>query len=384
MSVLAAIDPTSRRQLWRAARTPVLLGLAVLLLLGLTLLSRDRTPRGALDPAAPSGAGGRALAVLLGQRGVAVQRVARVEPAAAAGDTVFVPLPNLLPAGALRGLRSAGADLVLADPSRAQLAELGSPVRPGRSTPVEGREPGCDLPAARAAGAVDLGGRTFNLQALPTTAARCYASGGAPTLVAYLDRSRTVTLLGSPELFTNDRLGRAGNAALALRLLGTSARLLWLRPSAAELLATPPGGRRGLLKLLPDRLLLAILQLFLGLGLVALWRARRLGPVVVEPLPVVVRSAEIVEGRGRLYRAARARDRAAAALRAGALARLVPALGLPADTTAAAVTVAVAAQTGRSPQELHPLLYGSAPADDAALVRLADKLDALDREVRRL
>jgi hypothetical protein len=29
------------------------------------------------------------------------------------------------------------------------------------------------------------------------------------------------------------------------------------------------------------------------------------------------------------------------------------------------------------------LLYGAAPADDAALVRLADDLDALEREVRR-
>jgi hypothetical protein len=29
------------------------------------------------------------------------------------------------------------------------------------------------------------------------------------------------------------------------------------------------------------------------------------------------------------------------------------------------------------------LLYGAAPADDGALVRLADDLDALEREVRR-
>jgi hypothetical protein len=29
------------------------------------------------------------------------------------------------------------------------------------------------------------------------------------------------------------------------------------------------------------------------------------------------------------------------------------------------------------------LLYGAAPSDDPALVRLADELDALEREVRR-
>ena len=51
--------------------------------------------------------------------------------------------------------------------------------------------------------------------------------------------------------------------------------------------------------------------------LLALWRGRRLGPVVTEPLPVVVRSAEVVEGHGRLYRRAGARERAAELLRAG-------------------------------------------------------------------
>jgi len=47
------------------------------------------------------------------------------------------------------------------------------------------------------------------------------------------------------------------------------------------------------------------------------------------------------------------------------------------------VVDAVASRTRRTPPEVAALLYGAAPPDDAALVRLADDLDALEREVRR-
>ena len=49
------------------------------------------------------------------------------------------------------------------------------------------------------------------------------------------------------------------------------------------------------------------------------------------------------------------------------------------------VTVAQTAadRTGRDPGEVMALLYGGVPADDAALVALADHLDRIEREVRR-
>ncbi len=67
-----------------------------------------------------------------------------------------------------------------------------------------------------------------------------------------------------------------------------------------------------------------MLQLAVAVVLLALWRARRLGPVVPESLPVVVRAAEATEGRGRMYRRAGARDRAAGRLRAATRTRIVP------------------------------------------------------------
>jgi hypothetical protein len=120
---------------------------------------------------------------------------------------------------------------------------------------------------------------------------------------------------------------------------------------------------------------------------VALWRARRLGPVVVEPLPVVVRSAEAVEGRARLYRSRRACDRAALALRTGALERLTALLGMPRSAAtdpamAAEIIAGIAAHTGQAQATIGAALYGPPPVDDTGLVRLAGYLDELERQVR--
>ena len=80
--------------------------------------------------------------------------------------------------------------------------------------------------------------------------------------------------------------------------------------------------------LIPENVTWIVWQLWLVVLLVALWKGRRVGPLVAEELPVVVRASETVEGRGRLYRSRRARDRAAEALRTATLQRLVPRLGL--------------------------------------------------------
>jgi hypothetical protein len=118
-----------------------------------------------------------------------------------------------------------------------------------------------------------------------------------------------------------------------------------------------------------------VLQLAIAVALLALWRARRLGPVVTEPLPVVVRAAETVEGRALLYRRAGAADHAGEALRQATRDRLGDLLGTP-DLVAE-----IARRTGRHDTET--LLYGPPPAGEAELVALADALDALENEVSR-
>ena len=126
-----------------------------------------------------------------------------------------------------------------------------------------------------------------------------------------------------------------------------------------------------------------------AVALLMAWRARRLGRVVPEPLPVVVRASETVEGLGRLYRAAHARPRAAEALRTAVRGHLAPLLGVGGGAAAGveddrpAMVAAVCARTGRSAPYVTALLYGAEPGDDPSLVALADQLDALEVEVRR-
>ncbi|RKN38084.1 DUF4350 domain-containing protein [Micromonospora endolithica] len=124
-----------------------------------------------------------------------------------------------------------------------------------------------------------------------------------------------------------------------------------------------------------------LLQLLLAALLAAVWRARRLGPPSVEPLPVSVPAAETVLGRAHLYQRAGARDTAARTLRAATLTRLLPRLNLPADAHRNEVVVAVAARTGDGPQRTDDLLYGPPPESDQRLLELARSLDRTARTV---
>jgi hypothetical protein len=256
------------------------------------------------------------------------------------------------------------------------------------------RAPRCSLTAARRAGDADAGGQRYSTHLENTDS--CYPSGGLPTVVRIDDRgdgqgadSGTVgdtVLLGAPDLLYNAGLDKQGNASLALQLLGSRPHLVWYLPSLSDSSATGSGdAESGFLHLLPAGWLWGTVQLFIAAVLAALWRGRRLGPLVSERLPVTVRASEATEGRARLYRRADARDRAACALRSSARGRLAPLLGVPHTDThnADVLTAAVAARlTGTPHLDPRTVLFGPAPTDDAGLVHLADQLDALEREVR--
>jgi hypothetical protein len=340
-------------------------------------------PRGGrpLDPRSPTPEGSRAIAELLRARGVAVTRVPTVR-AVPATDTFVVPYPSRLDAQDLGQLRDAAGAVILIDPSQDVLDWLGLSMSTGETLPVRSRMPGCSLPAAVTAGTASAGGSTF------------LDFGGPQTQRCYDDALVTVgrfTLLGSGTFLTNELLDKDGNAALALGLLSRGAPVAWVLPTGAQ--AHAASGGDALAEHLPDGVSVGILQIIVAVVLLALARGRRLGPPVAEQLPVSVRAAETVEGRARLYRAARARSAAADALREGArrrlAARLVPG---PGTVDPAALVRAVATRTGRDPGDIASLLYGpgsagngsaASPLDDAGLLRLNDELETLDRQVRR-
>jgi hypothetical protein len=370
--------------LWRAGRGPLAVGL-VLVLLGLLLaVAASTREEGDLDPRSVGPAGTRALATLLRDEGVRVDLVRtsqQARAAATAGSTLVVAEPGLLDAPQRRALGEVEADVVLLAPGDEALRTFLPEVASDGTVPVETRTPTCAYEPARAAGPASTGGRLFSARGSEDGRALdlCYAAGGRASLVHATGDDGDVTALGTSEPLTNDALAEEGNAALAMRALGGNPRVVWYLPSPADTLG---GGTQSPTDLLPGWVRPAAWQLALAVVLTALWRARRLGPVVVERLPVVVRATESTEGRARLYRRARARDRAADALRAAARDRLPPLLGLPPTAGPETLVPAVAGRTGRDPSEVGALLYGAAPGDDAALLRLAHALDTLEGEVR--
>ncbi len=187
-----------------------------------------------------------------------------------------------------------------------------------------------------------------------------------------------VVVIGNHKIFSNDKLEAAGNAALTVRTLGKNPDLLWYTPSLQDLPqdAVP----KDLSSLTPPWRVPAGIWLLIVAVLGMLWKGRRDGPIVPEPLPVSVKAAETAAGRARLYEDAGASETAAAVLRAGALLRMAAHLRLGRTSSDAEVLAAVARHTGRPDAQLAELLH-TRPATAPALLRWARELNTLEKEV---
>ncbi|TMR98279.1 DUF4350 domain-containing protein [Nonomuraea basaltis] len=380
-------QPTSAtaRSTWRASRMIVLLGAIIVLaaVVGV-LIGPQRGPSRPLDPSDTSLAGSKALAELLRARGVTVDRVDSVQAAAdkAATGNRLLLITGMTYFDEYELARIRGDRLIVGGFFGLDALAPGVRTRPEPAR-TRSREPQCELPAAKLAGSAYMGGVAFDR---PAGGTGCYpASGGGYTLVSYPNADGVTTVVGDGSFMTNLRLAEDGNAALALNLIGTGRPVTWLvspdNPPPGEL-----AGEQGksMYELMPDNIRWTIYMAIITVALAAFWRGRRLGPVVAERLPVVVRAAETVEGRGRLYRARRARQRAADSLRAGTIDRLTPRLGLGSGADRHEVVAALAARTGQDPHQVGAALYGPPPADDAGLVALAGYLDFIERQVSEL
>ncbi|MCI4045180.1 DUF4350 domain-containing protein [Streptomyces sp. TRM75563] len=414
MTAATTASPTSTAptpgQVWTRARA-VLAVVLILVVAGITFAAvRSGTNYGQLDPRSAEPKGSRAVAELLEARGISVTVVTALDQATAAtgpDTTLLVAGPNLMTRSQQLRLNeataaSAGRTLLIA-PGPGATARLAPDVRAEAHHAVSALAPSCELPAARRAGTADLGGTRYTTQ--DPAAVSCYPSAGLPSLVVLpTETSGDTVVLGSPDFLHNERLDKQGNASLALQLLGSRPHLVWYLPSLTDPSATADDNAPGdgseeqsedgardeasdessFLDLVPSGWQWGTLQLALAAVLAAVWRARRLGPLVTEQLPVAIRASESAEGRSLLYRKVNARDRAADALRAATRTRIAPLVGVPARDahTPDVLLTAVSTRVTAVGQDLNTLLFGTAPATDAALVLLADQLDALEREVR--
>ncbi|WP_026415704.1 DUF4350 domain-containing protein [Actinomadura oligospora] len=414
--MVTAVEPTAGQVVgrrWRSARGIVLV-LLCLVVIGVVVaaLKPSRKPDD-LDPGSPKPGGTRALAEILKSRGVGFDVARNASDAtsrAGAGTITVVARPERLTRSDLDRLRGTAGDLLLVEPGREVLSSLAPGVEQDGPTFVLQAHPQCGLQGATLAGTVAFG--ESETYVAPSGATACYPESGKPRLVQYQVSGRAVTVLGAARPLTNGHLTDEGNAALAMNLVGARPQVIWLIPDVRHASSGERAGDRTLTDLLPPGVKLFFLGLVVAVIPIALWRGRRLGPVVAEVLPVVVRSSETVTGRSRLYRAHRARGRAAEALRAGARDRIVPLLGLPRTVAqilptqdpgaAREVVMAVAARTDHDERTVATALYGldlgqvtqswptgqsdpggAEPVDDAGLLALADLLDDLERQVRQ-
>jgi hypothetical protein len=382
------MKPGRKRPRWVAP------SIVVGVLLALTLASTLLNPAGKgntddLDPANPGFSGAQGLAHVLRDHGVSVTVVRsqrELLDQGIDGNTTVVITRTIRLSGhtartALAHASTAGGVVLLdADPE----------VTRGMGLPVTSHL--ADLTDASAACPAALVGDDFHLAEagrayVPTAGVRdsttCFPDktdgGGAMVSLPGAAGRPPVILLGDDSLISNGSILDADNAAIALRLLGQTNRLIWYVPSLADVSASEKSSR----SIAPVWFQPALALTASAVLLLCLWRGRRLGRLVAEPLPVIVRAVETTESRGRMYRKSRDRSRTFAVLQLATRRRLTAYLGLSASSATSTVAAASAAVSGRSYQDVLDLLSPSAVHDDPTLLKLANTLTALEKEVRQ-
>lgn len=365
--------------LWARHRAALLIVAGLVLAVAVVLVADGAARRGGtLDPDNPDPRGAQALARVLEDQGVDVTVVRdadELEAEEVAGATVLVTSTDLLGRSTIGRLRAhtRDAQLVLVEPRPGTTEALGISDVPSAVGVDEPRPARCADP-------------TYAGLSVEVDEALVYpGSGGCfrGRYGAFLTEPRDgLVLFGAGQALSNDQVLRADNGAVALRLLGQADRLVWYVPTLDDL--TGDDGV-SLATLLPEWLRPALWLLAITALALLVWRARRLGPLATEPLPVVVKAIETTRSRGRLYRRAGDRAHAAAALREAARVSALDRLELSPQTDTESLVRDLSRRTGMPLEEVESLLGPSAPAPttDHDLIILANRLAELDREVRR-
>jgi len=381
--------PTLRATARRARPWLVLAGVAVVgAVASLVVVGSGATGGTPFDPTDPRTAGTKALVEVLRDSGVDVTATdslrATLDAAAEAPDDTTVVVHDalgLLDDRAWRQLGDASRVTVLLEPDDVALGALApqvttvGPVDDGTATPS------CGLRLLDRVERVTAAGTAYALDPEADDAAdavACLPVTDGVGLVEVDDGEHVTTVLGLTQALTNGTIAEDDDAALALTVLGRTDHLVWYLPGPEDV---PAGGTGSLASLTPAWVTPVLVLAALTALAAAVWRGRRLGPLVVERLPVVVASDETREGRARLYERSGARGHALDQLRYGTAGRLGRALGLSSSASVDDVVARSADLLGADPRGVRDVLVDAQPADDAELVRLADSLRDLEAAV---
>jgi hypothetical protein len=359
---------------WSAiAAALVLVGIVGALLAG----AGEWSDAGVLDPDSAGPDGARAVAGVLREQGIEVHEARSRDDALAAlgalgGDaTLVLPDASVLTDAEIEQLAGAAGGTVLVEPRARTLRLLLPGSAPAATADASPLSPACDVDAARGDILSDA------MFTAGDGVIGCYPADDAYALL--VNDAGTVAAIDGRSILANDSIGREGNAALALTLLGERDDVVWYVPSPGDASAV---GAPTLGELTPGWVTPVIVLLIAAAVAAGVWRGRRFGPLVAENLPVTVRATETSDGRARLY--ARSRDAAHAydQVRAGALTRLGRLLALAPRSDAGTIADAVAQRLGADRGGVRALLVDGAPRDDRELVDLSDRLRELEARVR--
>ncbi|APX32437.1 hypothetical protein BH708_06550 [Brachybacterium sp. P6-10-X1] len=374
-----------RRRPWLV----ILVTLAVLAAV-LASIARGFYRDGPLEPDAPTAQGSKAVVQVLEDLDVEVDVDRHTADAADVlhdGGTVLVTAPSSLSAEQLTTLADAretgDGRLVLIQPDFVSLSYITPDIAPSGTIRVP-----TDVSPGPDCGDLAHGARTLHvpgedglngsstLYRTSGQAQGCFRSGEG-SLIAAADG---ILVLGSADLLTNEGVAAADNSALALNALGSTGELTWYVPSPSDPMST---SGQTILSYLPSWAGPLALWLLTVAVIALLALGRRFGPVVVEPLPVTVRPQELVLGRARMLQQSGSRDAAAASLRSAAATRLADRLGLRRESALDGLLAALAPHVDHSPEQLRALLGPTPVTSDQDLVRLAQDLDRLEKEIDR-
>ncbi|MFV0425939.1 MAG: DUF4350 domain-containing protein [Beutenbergiaceae bacterium] len=325
-------------------------------------------------PDSPEPDGARAAAQILTEQGVDITYVRTTAAAIAAAEpnsTLLIFQPNELNEDQQEALAEVPSDIVLADLTPGRIAHLTNRIRITEYSSRQPLQDDCQDPDADAAGQILAGGA-----AITGDVTTCFHAPEGAMYATWTESGQVWRAFSDGMMLSNSGLAEHGNAALVFRALGAHDRLIWYLPSPGD--PFTPGGP---VQTFPIPEVALWYLVLLGVVLV-LWRGRRLGPVVLEPLPVVVKATETTRGRGRLYRRAHAHAHAGSALRAGFLARVCGPLGIPGHAPPEQVIDTLARASGRDPAAISDVLYGPPPSNDSSLIALTQALDTLESELQ--
>lgn len=268
-----------------------------------------------------------------------------------------------------RWVRNGGV-LVVADPFSTFLPQRIEPL-PDQINQAPGQT-NCRIDALADVRTLDLPPDAWSLDTDLNPA--CLGTRTQAFVVAAPEGNGAIVAVGSRRLFTNEWLDEADAAVLVVSLLApdpTDASVAFLGPSLAAF------GEEDADDLVAIRVRNAMYMLAASFILYAIHRARRVGAVVPEPLPVHLHGSEVVLQAGLLSERAADPGSAATVLRRGLLSRARGTLALAPESSDRQIAESIGARLGLSSDHAHRVLF-AAVETERELLDVAQEIAAIE------